>query len=110
MTAAPPSRSPLLRALQEFPNGGTTNGAAWYPIYGSMQDWNYVAGDCFELTLELSPGKWPAEGGLAQLWEDNRDALLHFPIVAALGGWVPGWGGGPGSGWLRLWHFVLPAS
>ena len=22
---------------QEFPNGGTTNGAAWYPIYGSMQ-------------------------------------------------------------------------
>ncbi len=23
--------------LQEFPNGGTTNGAAWYPIYGSMQ-------------------------------------------------------------------------
>ena len=24
-------------AVQEFPNGGTTNGAAWYPIYGSMQ-------------------------------------------------------------------------
>lgn len=21
----------------EFPHGGTTNGAAWYPIYGSMQ-------------------------------------------------------------------------
>ena len=42
---------------QEFPNGGTTNGANWYPIYGSMQDWNYVVGRCLELTLELRCGK-----------------------------------------------------
>jgi hypothetical protein len=39
--------------LQEFPDGGTTNGASWYPIYGSMQDWSYVVGHCLELTLEL---------------------------------------------------------
>ena len=26
-----------LPCVQEFPHGGTTNGAAWYPIYGSMQ-------------------------------------------------------------------------
>ncbi len=33
-----------------------------------------------------SPGKWPDEAGLAQLWEDNREALLAFPLAAAYGG------------------------
>ncbi|KAL4422479.1 hypothetical protein ABPG75_008676 [Micractinium tetrahymenae] len=70
----------------EFPNGGTTNGAAWYPIYGSMQDWNYIKGRCMELTLELSPSKWPDEKQLPLLWENNRDALLAFPLAAAYGG------------------------
>ena len=30
-----------------------------YPIYGGMQDWNYIHGGCFELTLEISDTKWP---------------------------------------------------
>lgn len=30
-----------------------------YPIYGGMQDWNYIYGGCFELTLEISDNKWP---------------------------------------------------
>ena len=30
-----------------------------YPIYGGMQDWNYIHGGCFELTLEISDIKWP---------------------------------------------------
>ncbi|KAF2550306.1 hypothetical protein F2Q68_00036151 [Brassica cretica] len=38
---------------------GITNGASWYPIYGGMQDWNYIHGGCFELTLEISDNKWP---------------------------------------------------
>lgn len=70
----------------EFPNGGTTNGAAWYPIYGSMQDWNYIVARCMELTLELSPNKWPAEAQLPELWQDNRKALLDFAWAAAYGG------------------------
>ncbi|GAB4822565.1 hypothetical protein N2152v2_009611 [Parachlorella kessleri] len=70
---------------QEFKDG-ITNGAAWYPIYGSMQDWNYIVGKCLELTLELSDNKWPPEMGLAALWEDNRQALLDFAVTAALGG------------------------
>ena len=56
---APPYR------LQEFPNGGTTNGANWYPIYGSMQDWNYVVGHCLELTLEL---RWDGAGPGRERW------------------------------------------
>lgn len=30
-----------------------------YPIYGGMQDWNYIYAGCFELTLEISDNKWP---------------------------------------------------
>lgn len=30
-----------------------------YPIYGGMQDWNYIHAGCFELTLEVSDDKWP---------------------------------------------------
>ncbi len=45
-----------------------------------------MVGKCLELTLELSDNKWPPELGLATLWEDNRPALLAFPITAALGG------------------------
>ncbi|KAH9626049.1 hypothetical protein KSS87_000369 [Heliosperma pusillum] len=49
---------------KEFPEG-ITNGAAWYPIYGGMQDWNYIHAGCLELTLEISDNKWPnaSEGG-----------------------------------------------
>lgn len=47
----------LGKPCQEHPNetfvDGITNGAAWYPIPGSMQDWNYIYASCFELTLEL---------------------------------------------------------
>ena len=39
-----------------------------------------------ELTLELSPQKWPPEDALPGLWEDNRDALLALPMAAAYGG------------------------
>ncbi|KAL5195336.1 Carboxypeptidase SOL1 [Glycine soja] len=40
--------------------GGITNGAAWYPLYGGMQDWNYIHAGCFELTLEICDNKWPS--------------------------------------------------
>jgi carboxypeptidase D len=79
-------RTMALPSNKEFPRGGTTNGAAWYPIYGSMQDYSYVVGRCMELTLEVSLRKWPAEGGLAELFEDNREAMLQFLLQAPLGG------------------------
>lgn len=28
-------------ASKEFPDG-ITNGAAWYPLYGGQQDWDYI--------------------------------------------------------------------
>lgn len=72
---------------KEFPNaGGITNGAAWYPIYGSMQDWNYLRAGCMEVTLEVSESKWPSESVLPQLFKDNLPAMLAYIKAAALGG------------------------
>lgn len=39
----------------QFRNGTLSR----YPLYGGMQDWNYIHAGCFELTLEISDNKWP---------------------------------------------------
>ena len=61
----------------QFPNG-TTNGAAWYPLTGGMQDYNYIWHGCMEVTLELSCCKYPVADELPQFWDDNRASLLQF--------------------------------
>ncbi|XP_038696670.1 carboxypeptidase SOL1 isoform X2 [Tripterygium wilfordii] len=66
---------------KEFP-GGITNGAYWYPIYGGMQDWNYIHAGCFELTLEISDNKWPNASELTTIWDYNKMSLLN--LVASL--------------------------
>lgn len=62
---------------EQFP-GGITNGANWYAVTGGMQDWNYVYGGVFEITLELSCTKYPKESELPTFWEENREALLQY--------------------------------
>ncbi|GAU13309.1 hypothetical protein TSUD_42630 [Trifolium subterraneum] len=61
---------------------GITNGAAWYPLYGGMQDWNYIHAGCFELTLEISDNKWPTASELPILWKYNKMSMLN--LVASL--------------------------
>jgi hypothetical protein len=51
-----------------------------------LQDWNYVVRNCFGITLELFEQKYRPEADLSKLWEENKDALLQLPLVAALGG------------------------
>ncbi|XP_068322411.1 uncharacterized protein [Pyrus communis] len=53
------SRSHYNMSLRKEFEGGITNQAFWYPIYGGMQDRKYKNGGCFELTLEISDNKWP---------------------------------------------------
>ncbi len=64
---------------------GITNGAAWYVITGSMQDWNYGFTNNIELTAEISNIKWPHASTLDGYWEDNRQAILDFIAYAQNG-------------------------
>lgn len=58
----------------------------WYCVYGGMQDYNYIAGDCLEITLELSEKKRPPESELEQMWLDNKNAMLDYAIASSFGG------------------------
>lgn len=57
---------------------GITNGAQWYPICGSMQDFNYLGSNCFEITVELGCEKFPAGNQLNNYWNDNKNALYAY--------------------------------
>lgn len=62
---------------REF-QGGITNGAQWYVLYGGMQDWNYETMGCFEITLEVSEIKYPRAETLDSFWMENLPAMLAF--------------------------------
>ncbi|XP_077421112.1 carboxypeptidase D [Vanacampus margaritifer] len=57
---------------------GVTNGAKWYDIEGGMQDYNYIHGNCLEITMELSCCKYPRAPELHKEWELNKESLLAY--------------------------------
>ncbi|MBN1851153.1 MAG: carboxypeptidase regulatory-like domain-containing protein [Pirellulales bacterium] len=57
---------------------GITNGADWYAIDGGMQDWSYRYLGDNHVTIELSDIKWPSEGSLPSLWDNNRESMLSY--------------------------------
>jgi len=53
---------------------------------GGMQDYNYIFAGCFELTLEISCCKFPAnETELLSHWRKNRDALMLLLVQSHIG-------------------------
>ena len=43
-----------------------------------MQDFNYQASNCFEITVEMGCDKFPAAEELPQYWEENREAMIDY--------------------------------
>ncbi|MEE6505632.1 hypothetical protein FKM82_005597 [Ascaphus truei] len=62
---------------ESFP-GGVINSAAWYPVKGCLQDYNYIQGQCLEVTLEVSCCKYPMDDQLQTLWQQNQQALIEL--------------------------------
>ncbi|MBQ3738871.1 MAG: DUF2817 domain-containing protein [Bacteroidales bacterium] len=55
---------------------GTTNGATWYSITGSRQDYMNAFGQCREITIECSTQKTPNASQLPNYWNYNHNAML----------------------------------
>lgn len=60
-----------------FPDG-ITNGAAWYPLYGGMQDWLYENTNDIDVTIEVGCNQYPPASSLPQYWALNKRALLSY--------------------------------
>ena len=64
---------------------GITNGAAWYVLFGGMQDFNYIHHGCPEITLEVSMSKWPPGSQLDVFWNQNKQSMLNYLKLAHTG-------------------------
>ncbi len=69
--------NPPMYNSTEFPQG-ITNGAAWYVITGSMQDWNYGYTDCMDITAEIGNNMWPPASQLPTFWAQNQESMLSY--------------------------------
>ncbi|MFO7829407.1 MAG: M14 family zinc carboxypeptidase [Bacteroidales bacterium] len=59
-------------------DNGITNGADWYVVYGSRQDYYTYFHNSREVTMEISDSKFVAGSSLPNYWNYNKEALLQF--------------------------------
>ena len=65
-------------ACREYFPQGITNGAKWYEIMGSLQDYGLWYKKCFAVTIELSCDKYPEASKLRMFWEDNVKPMIAY--------------------------------
>lgn len=76
--------SPCNNSEEVFING-ITNGAAWYPTSGGMQDYNYWRSGCYEVSLEISCCKYPLASDIEKIWDENKNSLVEYLKIANTG-------------------------
>ncbi len=59
-------------------NNGITNGADWYIVYGSRQDYYCYFHNSREVTFEISTTKLVSSSSLPDYWDYNKLALLDY--------------------------------
>eukprot|EP00123_Amoebidium_parasiticum_P018118 comp24107_c0_seq1/m.43600 comp24107_c0_seq1/g.43600 ORF comp24107_c0_seq1/g.43600 comp24107_c0_seq1/m.43600 type:complete len:954 (-) comp24107_c0_seq1:162-3023(-) len=64
--------------FQEEFQDGITNGAGWYSLHGSMQDWVYVNTDCLEITVEMSCCRNPPPNEIETWWNYHKRAIDEY--------------------------------
>ena len=52
------------------------------PEKGGMEDYNYLYGDCFEITIELTCCKYPWAKELEKEWYLNQNSLWSYTMQA----------------------------
>jgi hypothetical protein len=69
--------NPMMAGSTEFP-GGITNGAAWYAIYGGLQDYSVAFHGTPHVTLELAEDHDVPHEQIPQYWADNEESMLAY--------------------------------
>jgi len=59
-------------------NNGITNGADWYVVYGSRQDYFTYYHNSREITFEISDSKFVPGSSLPNYWNYNKEALFQY--------------------------------
>lgn len=59
--------------------------AAWYPMTGGMQDYNYWRFGCMEVSMEISCCKYPKADQLSSLWQQNKKSMIEYLKAANTG-------------------------
>jgi hypothetical protein len=66
---------------------GVTEGADWYPAYGTRQDYMNYFHHCKEVTMELSNTKLLSSDELPYYWKINKLSLLNYIENCKKGFW-----------------------
>jgi len=64
---------------------GVVNGADWYVVYGSIQDWSYLSTGALDITVELANSSPSTAEGIDEFYAFNEAALMDYITAASRG-------------------------